>query len=227
MESSFRLREWLVEPLENRLVRGEVRHKLDPKSCRWLLYLAERPNEVAVKEEILASVWEGTFVADEVLTNAVWELRKAVGDDAKDPRYIQTVPRKGYRLIAPVHRGDDAPASRKPRRAAKGWIAIAGLAIAAAASWYVARNESPAPPPRITPLTTYPGQEWWPALSPDGGRVAFVLRTGQERIDGGAQPGPRGEGGPARARSEGNRSRGRRSARARNHPGRRPGASGS
>jgi DNA-binding winged helix-turn-helix (wHTH) protein len=59
-----------------------------------LVYLAERPNEVAVKEKIIESVWDGTFVTDEVLTNAIFEIRKALGDDAKEPRFIQTVPRR-------------------------------------------------------------------------------------------------------------------------------------
>ena len=179
MESPFRVGAWLVEPLGSRLVRGEVRQKLDPKVMQVLVYLAERPNGVALKEEILASVWEGMFVADEVLTNAVWELRKALGDDAKDPQYVQTVPRKGYRLIAPVHLGDHEPPVGKTGRPAKLWVTIAGLAIAAAASWYVATNESPTPQPRVSPLTGYRGAEWWPALSPDGERVAFVWDGGE------------------------------------------------
>jgi DNA-binding winged helix-turn-helix (wHTH) protein len=113
MESSFRVGDWLIEPMQNHLVRGVTKVRLDPKVMQVLLFLAERPNEVAVKEKILESLWEGNFVTDEVLTNAIWELRKAFGDDAKEPKFIQTVPRKGYRLIAPVQSGSLAKASRR------------------------------------------------------------------------------------------------------------------
>ncbi len=138
-----------------------------------LLYLAERPNEVAVKEKIIESVWEGAFVTDEVLTNAIFELRKALGDDAKEPRFIQTVPRKGYRLLAPVETVADT--RRRLRRA---WLALVSIAIAGAAGVYFIRNETPALEIRSVPLTGFAGAEEWPALSPDGDRIAFVWDSG-------------------------------------------------
>jgi DNA-binding winged helix-turn-helix (wHTH) protein len=104
MNGRYFVGEWLVEPEQNRVVRGNESHKLDPKSVQVLSFLAEHPNEVLTKERIIDSVWSGAFVSDEVLTTAVWGLRKALGDDAKEPRYIQTIPRQGYRLIAPVER---------------------------------------------------------------------------------------------------------------------------
>jgi len=66
------------------------------------LYLAHHPEKVLPKERIIHAVWPDTFGTDEVLTNAISELRKAFGDDVKNPRYIQTLPRRGYRLIAAV-----------------------------------------------------------------------------------------------------------------------------
>jgi DNA-binding winged helix-turn-helix (wHTH) protein len=94
--------EWLVEPDQNRLVRGEERVKLDPKAVRVLSFLADHRRETLTKEQIIDAVWQGALVSDEVLTTAVWNLRKALGDDAKEPRYIKTVPRQGYQMIAPV-----------------------------------------------------------------------------------------------------------------------------
>ncbi len=104
MPSSFRIGDWVVEPDQNRLVRGEHEAKIDSKAMQVLVSLAENADDVVLKEQIIEVVWEGTFVTDEVVTNAIWELRRALGDDAKSPRYIRTVPRKGYRLIAPVSR---------------------------------------------------------------------------------------------------------------------------
>jgi WD40 repeat protein len=98
----FYVGEWLVEPEQNRLARGSESVKVDPKAVQVLSFLADHPNEILTKEQIIGSVWDGTFVSDEVLTTAIWGLRKALGDDAREPRYIQTIPRRGYRLIAPV-----------------------------------------------------------------------------------------------------------------------------
>jgi serine/threonine-protein kinase len=67
-----------------------------------LVYLADHSGEVLSKELIIGSIWPETFVTDEVLTNAISELRKAFADDAKNPRVIETIPRRGYRLIAEV-----------------------------------------------------------------------------------------------------------------------------
>jgi Tol biopolymer transport system component/DNA-binding winged helix-turn-helix (wHTH) protein len=177
VKSSFRVGDWLVEPLQNRLVRGETRVKLDPKVMQVLLYLAERPNEIAEKEKIIESVWEGTFVTDEVLTNAVFELRKAFGDDAKEPRFIQTVPRKGYRLIAPSPQSSGAPAIRKQ------WVGVSVALLGLGAtlgSWaYLSSDRIDATELRTVPLTGFPGAEWWPALSPEGDGVAFVWNGGE------------------------------------------------
>ena len=74
MESSFRIGERLVEPLQNCRVRGDTRVKPDPKVTQVLPYLAEPPNRVALEEKIIEKVWEVTFVAAEVLTNAIFEL---------------------------------------------------------------------------------------------------------------------------------------------------------
>jgi DNA-binding winged helix-turn-helix (wHTH) protein len=104
IRNTFRIGNWLVEPDQNRLVRGEHEAKIDTKAMGVLVCLVEHADDVVLKEHIFEAVWEDTFVTDEVLTNAVWELRRALGADAKSPSYIQTVPRKGYRVIAPVSR---------------------------------------------------------------------------------------------------------------------------
>ncbi len=102
LDSDFRLGEWIVKPHTNSVVGPEGEAHVEPKAMQVLAFLAGRPGQVVTKQEILTDVWEGTFVSDEVLPNAIWELRKALGDDAKRPRFIQTLPKKGYRLIAPV-----------------------------------------------------------------------------------------------------------------------------
>jgi DNA-binding winged helix-turn-helix (wHTH) protein/tetratricopeptide (TPR) repeat protein/TolB-like protein len=102
LESDFRIGDWLVQPQLNRLFGGGKEIRVEPKAMEVLAYLVEHAGQVVPKEAIIREVWSGAFVTDEVLTNAIWELRKALGDDARHPTFIQTVPRRGYRLIASV-----------------------------------------------------------------------------------------------------------------------------
>ncbi len=102
MEQGFRVGDWQVQPDIGTITRGEEQAQLEPKVMEVLVYLARHANDLLPKEKIIRAVWPDTFVTDEVLTNAISELRKAFGDDAKNPTYIRTLPRRGYRLIAPV-----------------------------------------------------------------------------------------------------------------------------
>ena len=67
-----------------------------------LVRLAQQPGQVVSREHLLAAVWADTFVTDDVLKRSISELRRALGDDARQPVYIETIPKGGYRLIAPV-----------------------------------------------------------------------------------------------------------------------------
>lgn len=102
----FRLGEWLVEPQLNRLARRDERRALEPRAMDLLVYLAQSPNETRSREDILDAVWGGATVIDGALYRAISMLRTGLDDDARSPRYVQTVPRRGYRLVAsPVRLG--------------------------------------------------------------------------------------------------------------------------
>jgi DNA-binding winged helix-turn-helix (wHTH) protein/TolB-like protein len=141
---------WTVEPALNQVsVAGQVT-RLEPKAMAVLVHLADRAGEVVSREALLAAAWPGVVVGDDSLTQVVIKLRKALGDDPQQPTYIQTISKKGYRLIAPVVRSAAAtepgpsaihaesvhaePARRSP------WLAAAGIALvlAAGAAWWVA-----------------------------------------------------------------------------------------
>ena len=99
---SFRLGEWLVQPSLDRLSRrGEV-VQLRPKVMDVLVHLAANAGEVVSKNALIDAVWARQFIADSALSRAVFELREALGDDPHAPRYIETISKRGYRLIAPV-----------------------------------------------------------------------------------------------------------------------------
>ena len=95
---------WTVEPSRNLLLRGEEKTRVEPRVMDALVYLSERPGRVVSKDELVRFVWQGRSVTDDVLTVTICALRKALGDDARQPEYVETVPRRGYRWIAPVSR---------------------------------------------------------------------------------------------------------------------------
>jgi len=101
LQESFKIFAWLVKPQTNELVGAGQTLKLDHKVMQLLVYLAQHAGQDLSKEEILRAVWgEGVF-SEEVLTVAVSSLRKALGDDSRAPKYIKTLPRFGYHLLAP------------------------------------------------------------------------------------------------------------------------------
>ena len=111
----FRLGEWLVRPGLNQLSRaGTVAH-LRPKAMDVLVYLAARGGEVVPKDEVIRAIWAKQFLSDSALSRAVCELREALGDEAQRSTYIQTIPKRGYRLITAVHQVE--PAMQPPRPA--------------------------------------------------------------------------------------------------------------
>ena len=116
VEPAFRIGEWLVEPALDKISRGIEVHRLEPRTTRLLVRLAEAPGKVVSSQQLLDSVWSGVVVGPASVYQAVSQLRKLLGDSDPDPHYIVTVPRKGYRLIAPV--SADSPAE-SPRTSAE------------------------------------------------------------------------------------------------------------
>ena len=98
----IRIAEWSVDPASNQLARGGQAVRLEPKVMEVLIYLANRPGEVVTREELEATVWAGTIVGYDSVTSAIQKLRKAFDDDPKQPRIIETLSKRGYRLVAPV-----------------------------------------------------------------------------------------------------------------------------
>jgi len=182
VNGNFRVGEFLIEPQINTISGAERTARIEPKVMQVLVCLAEHAGEVLPKEKLIRYVWPDTFVTDDVLTRSISELRKVFGDDAKEPRFIQTIPRSGYRLVAPIsyELGTDRKDVPAPvdsnRRKRVFWAAglLGGALLLAVAAWYLLRSpESPQTALTAIPLTTDPGFEGLPSLSPDGSYVAF------------------------------------------------------
>ena len=116
MESGFHVGPWLAQPSRNTLSLQDKTVHLEPKVMEVLVCLASQPGETLPKDKLLETVWPETFVTDDVLTRCISELRHVFKDDPKEARFIQTIPKRGYRLVAPVAavNGQRAAVTAKP-----------------------------------------------------------------------------------------------------------------
>jgi len=99
---SLTIGDWLVVPILNRLSRDGETVQIELKLMEVLVHLAGRAGELVSKRELIDAVWNVEVISDGTLTRAIALLRKALGDNARSPRYIETIPKRGYRFIAPV-----------------------------------------------------------------------------------------------------------------------------
>ncbi len=153
MNETYQILEWTVNPLTNTLNNPEKTVRIEPKVMSVLSFLTQHAGQIISKDQIIGTVWEEKFISDEVLTVSIHELRKALGDDAKTPRFIKTVPKTGYQFIAPVIR-EEPPESEdslsvalsKPQAARPqwGWAAVGLIVLAALAMlvWQLAKRGS-------------------------------------------------------------------------------------
>lgn len=199
----FRLHEWRVQPDLNRISGPDGATQIEPRVMAVLLALAERPGQLVTRLELLDQVWGDAVVGEEILTRAVSELRRVFGDNARQPTYIETIRQNGYRLIAPItpeaaaaeqspdprSATEPPPASTAP--AARVWTGVrlpwlVLVAVLAALVFFgpcLLQRDASRDGTRgatSTPLTTFPGREYHPALSPDGTRVAFAWSGPEE-----------------------------------------------
>ena len=99
-----------------RVQKGGSPRKLTPRAFEVLVYLLEHRGRTVEKQELFDEVWKDRFVSDNALTRIIKEIRQVIGDDANAPRYIETVPKRGYRFIAEVTDLEAAPATNRVSR---------------------------------------------------------------------------------------------------------------
>jgi DNA-binding winged helix-turn-helix (wHTH) protein/TolB-like protein/Flp pilus assembly protein TadD len=167
--------DWRADSTTNELSRAGETRRMEPKAMEVLMLLAAGNGKVVSREELFAAVWPGLVVSDEALTQCIIKLRKALGDSPRSPAYIETISKRGYRLIAPVRASEPAsPARRTDTGAPPGRMSRrlrpTGLAIGASVllaivmamtAWVVERwvtprsveTDRPAGDPQATSIT--------------------------------------------------------------------------
>jgi len=156
----IRIGAWCVNPASGQISRDGETARVEARTMRLLLCLAEHAGEVVSIDDLLNQVWSGVFVNQDSVYQAVASLRRLLGDDPKEPTYIETVPRLGYRLVATVspwadqsisqvgslrashseHPAADAPTAHAPTpglrlRSGFAWAAGAALCLALVAAY--------------------------------------------------------------------------------------------
>ena len=111
MNNGFRVGPWLIQPSLNTISQNGTSTRLEPKVMEVLVCLSQRAGEAIPKQELLQTVWPDTFVSDDVLKRSISELRRVFKDDAHQSRIIETIPKRGYRLVAHVEPMNGAPVS--------------------------------------------------------------------------------------------------------------------
>ena len=201
----YRFDEFTLDVSARKLVRGGTATALPSRAFDTLVYLLEHRERLVQKNELIDAIWADVVVTDDSLTHAVSVLRRALADERAHPKYIETVPRRGYRFIGTVRAGDDAvvpstaPALSRPgpaptvpaavsrspaRNRARLAGALAGAAGLAAVAALLAVSTWPAPSNDVAPRSVWLSQPSPPdssiasggVLSPDGRHLAFIAR---------------------------------------------------
>ena len=158
LQSGFVLGQWTVRPPLGKLTNGPQDHHLEPQVMRVLLLLAENSGELVPRSEIIDEVWDGRPVSDDGLSRCIAELRKILGDDARNPHFIETVPKRGYRLLpdakplpADQHAGaTDAGAESLYSKRRRLVAALFAFTLVVVGTFYVLRSTPPPTPDNAT-----------------------------------------------------------------------------
>jgi Tol biopolymer transport system component/DNA-binding winged helix-turn-helix (wHTH) protein len=196
----LKLGDFTLDLQKHALFRGMEKVHLTLKPLQVLEILIRRPGEVVSKNDLLKAVWRGEFVTDDVLVQAVGEIRRALQDDKDNPAFVQTVPREGYRFIAQVAverpegareqpatirpdlgvvgegrsrraRIDNPPSPGRLKLRIVALVILAG-SISAVYWWRFRPSGVDWSRPRL--LAPIPGTPYSPSFSPDGSMIAYI-----------------------------------------------------
>jgi DNA-binding winged helix-turn-helix (wHTH) protein len=135
VQRGFRIGPWAVSPLTGEIVSDDRAVHLEPKVMEVLVALAAQAETLVLRDDLLLEVWGSrAATSDEPLTRCIAQLRQALGDSSRNPQFIQTIPKRGYRLIVPVLPLDapDEPPAASATGARRPWQGVGMIGVLAA-----------------------------------------------------------------------------------------------
>lgn len=198
----YQLNDWIVHPEQCEIVdiQQQSRIQLEPQLMKLLTYLVEHQDKVVSRDELAEAIWPGVVIEDNTISRAITRLRKTLNDDYRQPQYIKTLPKRGYRLVANVSEGhhqtstDNSSetkllAARYPAdNQASNQLIFAILitllvVISSVAMVFLKFNQSESKPVTsydTKPLSSQTGREYSPSFSADGNYFVFVSNNQSE-----------------------------------------------
>ncbi|AIY67480.1 winged helix-turn-helix domain-containing protein [Pseudoalteromonas piratica] len=168
------------------LITEHNKVRLEPKMCELLAYFCQNQNQVISKEQLLDDVWHGRYVSDNTVSKLITKLRKALQDDARNPEYITTVPKRGYRFVAtatPVFEKEDqcvkANTAPAKRLSLKYILLLLLFFILFVSLWLFNHRTAPNSIVSAKAVTSDKGSEYFPSFAPDGIRLAYMNHAGE------------------------------------------------
>lgn len=189
LDAPFQLGPWTVSPASNELTQDGETLRVESKVMALLMVLAQHPLQLVSRDDLLSAVWPDVVVNPDTLSRAVSKLRHALGDDSQNPIYIETIPKRGYRLLVTPEAIAEVPLpprAQVPEGASadeSSWLAqrrvvlLIGLAVVLLGllGLWTRPELASAPVYSATPLTSSAGVERDPAIGPNG-MVVYAAR---------------------------------------------------
>jgi len=188
--ATYEFGDFRVETSSFRLVKAGEPVELEPKALELLIFFLENGNQMLGKTQILNAIWGDAFVTENALSREIALLRKALGDDSKQPKYIETVQGRGYRFVAPVK---ELPATQRPSEAVPAAVEVQPVVAVKLRRWSTGKSitvgfvgvlllvvlgltlwlQSTTSVRRKSQVTFSSGLDFYPTFSPDGNSLAY------------------------------------------------------
>lgn len=175
LNKKFSFGDVTVDPQSNLITVVGKEKRLEPKLIALLMYLAQHSRQVITRQQITDTIWAGVIVGEESITQAIFSLRNALGDDAKRPKYIETIPKKGYRFVADIVDIESQKIEAIPDTPQRHWI-TAGLQVILTLlsfmAWHLLKSKPNYEVGSVLPVTKLAGAECCMAIR--GNKMAFI-----------------------------------------------------
>jgi DNA-binding winged helix-turn-helix (wHTH) protein/Tol biopolymer transport system component len=174
----LQLGDFKIDIANSKVYRGEILVEVEPKTFQLLVYLLNNPDQIVTRDDLIEHLWFGRIVSDNTVNKHIANLRKLLGDDPKNVKYVETVSKQGYRLICPVNTISEKAASslsKRPKRFSPLVTAsFVGLVVLLLAIFIFLNENNSSRPLTSLEVTREEGVDFSPRAIPSSGKILFL-----------------------------------------------------